>query len=149
MRWPCTAIEIVDGRPRRAQPARWVYGLESIATRIAVVLWTQRGDWTDDVVLGLPSLSWGLPSTPAVEIEGITRLQVQRVAGVVRVREVVVRRPGSELRIGVLCDVLDDVAGSETGLLVGDVADIWQGYQPGAWYTAVQVGVRPVRLGTP
>lgn len=149
MRWPCTAVEIVDGRPQRATPARWVYGVESVATRIAVVLWTLRGQWPDDVTLGLDLWDWTLPSTPSTVIEGVVRAQLLRIAGVVRVLDVVATRPGTELHIGAVCEVSTGTSGETVTIAAGSVADIWQGFAPGTWYTVLQVGVRPVRIGSP
>lgn len=143
-RWPTSAIEVVDGLPRRVFPGRLVTGAESVVTRIACVLWTIQGSWPDDQTKGLRVLDWTLPSMALVVIEGIVREQVIRVEGVVRVVEVIARRPGTRLTIGVVAEVSDGTGETTTQALVGDLSDIWQGYVPGAWYTLVQVGVRPI-----
>lgn len=135
-RWPCDAIEIVDGVPRIAWPPRLVYGAESVVTRCAIRLWTTRGMWPPDILLGLPHMAWVLPQFPAVEIEALVRRQLGAVTGVLRVREVLITRPGTDLNIAAVLDVSDGLGGV-TRAVVGELVDplgVYSGMIPGTWY---------------
>lgn len=139
-RWPCDAIEYVDGTPRLSFPPRLVTGAVSVLTRCAIRLWTLRGVWPDDRNLGLPWLSWTLASVPSPVIQAQVRRQLLAVEGVVRVERVVVTRPGSELRVAAEVVVDDD---GEVAAVVGDLG-VYDGVVPGAWYQILLDGHRPI-----
>ena len=144
-RWPCDAIELVDGIPRQAWPPRLVYGAESVVTRCAIRLWTVRGTWPDDVLLGLDHMAWVLPQTPAVVIEALVRRQLGAVEGVIRVREVLITRPGTDLDIAAVLDVSDGDGGS-LSVVVGSLVEptgVYAGLIPGTWYVLLG-GSRPI-----
>lgn len=139
-RWPCDALEYVDGTPRVAFPPRLVTGAVSVLTRCAIRLWTLRGVWPDDRNLGLPWLSWTLASVPTPVIQAQARRQLLAVDGVRRVEEVVVTRPGTELRIAARVIVDDD---PPLEAVVGDLG-VYDGTIPGAWYVLLPTGHRPI-----
>lgn len=131
---PCLAIQIADGAPSVAVPLRLATGSEAIAARIAIRLWTIRGSWPDDTLLGLPHIRWSGPSVPAVEVEAETRRQVGAVDGVVDVLAVTAQWIGTSRSLSVRALVSTE-PGVTLELVVGGDAD---GYQPGAWYYVVR-----------
>lgn len=137
-RWPCMGLD--PSGTQIARPPRLVTGAESVLTRIQIRLQQLRGNWPDDVALGLPldRLRMGLLS--AVEIEGLVRAQVRRVDGVVQIRSVTVT-PGESTSIAVVVDVLDD-DGSTVTANVGGVSD-GVSRSVGSWYTLI-AGSSPV-----
>lgn len=140
-RWPCDAVEVVAGVPRPAFPPRLVTGPASVLTRCAIRLWTIRGVWPEDTLLGLPWLQWSHASVDAATIEALTRRQLQAVAGVARVLEVQVSRPGTELNIAAKIELEAD--GELVQALIGDL-NVYAGTIPGTWFQILGTGIRPI-----
>lgn len=135
---PTTAIEYVDGQPQVALPPRLAYGPEAVLTRCAIRLWTIRGVWPDDRLLGMPWRDWLLRSTDA-EIAAQARRQLRAVEGVLRVVEIRVRR---DLEITLAARVrIAAATGGEVEAIVGDLG-VWEGVVPGAWYQILQTTPR-------
>lgn len=139
--WPCDAIDVVDGRPQVSMPPRIVTGAESVVTRVAIRLWTLRGVWPDDRVLGCSWLDWLRPGVTAAEIEGVVRRQVAAVEGVSRVVQVAVTRT-TTINVAVQLEASDGDDGTVSAV-VGDLG-IYEGVIPGAWYQILGTGHRPI-----
>ncbi len=139
-RWPCDAIEVLDGTPRLAFPPQLVTGVQSVLTRCAIRIWTIRGVWPDNRNFGLPLLDWSLASVPRAEIQAQVRRQLAAVDGVLRVIGVDVNRPGTELRIGARVEIAAD---EPVQAVVGDLG-VYAGTVPGAWYQILGTGYRPI-----
>jgi len=140
MTLPCLAIEIADGRPSPVVPLRMVYGPEAVVTQVAIRLWTIRGTWGDDVLLGMDHLRLAGPNVSAAEVETLARRQVLAVPGVVEVLSVVADWTGAERSLSVRVAVA-----SETGPVVADVGATYaDGFAPGVWYILNPPGYRPI-----
>jgi hypothetical protein len=139
-RWPCDAIEYVDGTPQLAFPPRLVTGAESVITRCAIRIWTLRGVWPDDSLLGVPWLTYTLASTPSAVVQAVVRRQLAAVDGVRRVEEVVVSRPGTTLQVAARVLVDSDPV---VEAVVGDLG-VYAGTISGTWYQILGTGHRPI-----
>lgn len=139
-RWPCDAIAYSDGQPEIAFPPYIVTGALSVVTRCAIRIWTLRGVWPDDELLGVPWLTYGLASVPRPVIQSQVRRQLLAVEGVRRVIEVVVSRPGTELRVAARIEADTD---PPIEAVVGDLG-VYAGTIPGAWYMLLPTGHRPI-----
>lgn len=128
---PCRAITVVDGTPYPSMPGRLATGSESIITQVAIRLWTIRGTWPDDTLLGLPHMAWTLPNVPRAEVEAVVRRQVAAVQGVVSIEGVDLTWPGERRSITVRCTVETGDSGTTEQVVIGGAA---ADYIPGAWY---------------
>lgn len=137
---PCLALARISP-PEVQIPLRLCTGPEAVATKIAIRLWTLRGQWPDDVLLGLPLLDWALPTYPDAVVEAAVRRQVAAVPGVVEIIEVTASYSGTTRTIVVRVR-LD----SDEEIVVGDLP-ISAGYIPGVWWVLARPGYRPIYPG--
>lgn len=137
---PCLALARISP-PEVQIPLRLCTGPEAVATKIAIRLWTLRGQWPDDVLLGLPLLDWALPTYADAIIEAAVRRQVAAVEGVLEILEVTATYSGTTRSIVVRVR-LD----SEDEITVGDLP-LTAGYIPGVWWILARPGYRPILPG--
>lgn len=138
MTTPCMALDPSGTQP--ASPPYLVRGAVAVLTRVQIVLQTVRGTWPDDVALGVLSERVRLGQASAVEVEGIVRSQLRRIAGVLSVERVTVRI-ATDASIGVVVTVRDE-DGTAVRAAVGDVDDV-TARRIGAWYAFLST-VSPV-----
>lgn len=137
---PCLAIEIADGRPSPVVPLRMATGAESVMVQAVIRLWTIRGTWGDDVLLGLDHLRLGGPNVSADEVVALARRQLAAVPGVVEVLDVTADWTGEERSLSARIAIQDDAA-----TVVADVGVSYvDGFVPGVWYTLNPPGYRPI-----
>ena len=138
---PCLALARISP-PEVQIPLRLCSGPEAVATKIAIRLWTLRGDWPDDVLLGLPLLDWALPTYADAIIEAAVRRQVAAVEGVAEILEVSATYSGTTRAI--LVRVRLDADDEE--IVVGDLP-LAGGYAPAVWWILARPGHRPIYPG--
>lgn len=137
---PCLALARISP-PEVQIPLRLCTGAEAVANKIAIRLWTLRGQWPDDVLLGLPLLDWALPTYADTIIEAAVRRQVAAVEGVVEILEVSASYSGTTRTIVVRVRLADDEE-----IVVGDLP-LSGGYIPGVWWILARPGHRPIFPG--
>jgi|GEM_PF-6279682 len=130
---PCLALTPTSP-PTLAMPLRLATGAEAVLTRVAVRLWTIRGTWPDDTLLGLPHLAWSGPTVPAVEVEAGVRRQIAAVDGVLEVSSVTASWVGAERALTV--ELI--VEGDDGEAVAAVVSDTPEGYAPAAWYLLIE-----------
>jgi hypothetical protein len=125
---PCLALD-ATGR-QVAVPLRLVAGPEAVATKIRIRLDSIRGQWIEDLRIGLPVLEWqDNPAIAPVVIEGVVRQQVRQVDGVLSVERVTVSKVGDTLSIAVVCSVDSDAGPVRVAIQSEDETPL-----PGPWF---------------
>lgn len=137
---PCLALARISP-PEVQIPLRLCTGAEAVATKIAIRLWTLRGQWPDDVLLGLPLLDWALPTYSDAIVEAAVRRQVAAVQGVLEILEVTATYSGTTRTIVVRVRLATDEE-----IVVGDLP-VTGGYIPGVWWILARPGHRPIIPG--
>jgi hypothetical protein len=122
----CLALDATG--TRIAIPLRVARGADAVLVRCQIAILTIRGTWPENQRLGLSQPEWALAD--AVEVEGITRVQLERVVGVVAVDRVEATHTAAGWSVVAEVRVQGDEEIQRARLGMGDASRS----SPAAWY---------------